>query len=245
MLVTTHLKPYQYNDQFLAHALRGVAPLIDPFKGVDHVWVRGAAFPVHRCEGMSSVSYLFSDSATSLMHRNSLGGRQWIRPGALHWTTAGTGIEFEEQPVDSGGTLHCLQIVLDLAAARRGIEPHTMRLEPEDVPFVMAGGAAIRVPLGRFGNARSPLRPPTDVTLLDISLMPGASIEIVVSSGQRAFFLPIAGETIVEDQSFSANEFRLPVFLTQASARKVTVRAPYDESAQTVFFTGPPLSCAC
>ncbi|CAG9183388.1 pirin family protein [Cupriavidus pampae] len=245
MLVTTHLKPHQYNDQFLAHALRGAASLIDPFIGVDHVWIRGPVFPMNRYVGMSYLTYLFPDSATGLDHRNSLGDHQLIAPGALHWTTAGTGIEIDEQPVDASKVLHCLRISIDLAEARRATNPRTLRLEAEDVLSVESAGAVVRVLLGRFGNARSPLGPPTDVTLLDISLTRRASIEIIISAGQRAFFLPIAGEITVDDQQFSASEFRIPVFLSQASPRRVLVRSSSDERAQAVFFTGPPLAAKC
>lgn len=241
MLVTTYLKPYQHGDHFLVHGLRGAAALIDPFIAVDHVWIRDPIFPMHRHAGMSAVSYLFPDAETGIDYRDSRGGHRLIRPGALHWTMAGAGIDIDEQVAESGKTLHALQFFVDLAPARRTMAPFTLSLNPEDVPCVVSDGAIVRVPLGKFGNTRSPLRPPADVTMLDISLQPGASITVTIVSGTRAFFLPVRGDFSVDRQSFSASEFRMPVYLVQAPARRVIVRALAREGARVAFFTGSPM----
>jgi hypothetical protein len=44
-------------------------------------------------------------------------------------------------------------------------------LEPYDIPLVHLTGARVRVPAGSCGGARSLPAPPTEVTILDISLV--------------------------------------------------------------------------
>lgn len=239
MLITTHLKPFRHGNHFRANALRGAASLIDPFLGVDHAWMSGPTFPMHHHEGMSAVSYLFLDSETSVDNHDSLGSRHLIRPGALHWTTAGSGIDHEGQPVETGKIVHSLQIFVDLAPERRNIDAFTLTLEPEDIPVVQTVDATVRIPVGGFGKTRSPLVPPTDVTLLDITVRPGRSLAIPIAAGERAFFLPISGMVTLEEESYDASDLRVPVYLAQETARHAMLHAPYG--AQVMFFTGPSL----
>ena len=68
-----------------------MAEPIDPFLGVDHAWISTPTFQPHPHAGFSAVSYLFLDSETGIDNRDSLGNRNHIQPGGLHWTAAGAG----------------------------------------------------------------------------------------------------------------------------------------------------------
>lgn len=85
MSVIATLQRANHGSQFRVYGLRGVADLIDPFIGVDHAWMSGPTFPPHRHAGFSAVSYVFLDSETGIDNRDSLGTRNLIRPGGLHW----------------------------------------------------------------------------------------------------------------------------------------------------------------
>lgn len=101
-------------------------------------------------------------------------------------------------------------------------------------------GAKIRVPLGSFGGKRSPLQPPTEVALLDISLDDGATLSVPVPAGNSTFVMPIFGTLEIGGQSFDANEPRLPVFAAQAASHEVTLQAKQG-NAKAVLFAGVPL----
>lgn len=227
---------------FRAFALRGGGKddSIDPFLGVDHARMSQPTFATHPHAGFSAVSYLFEDSETGVCNRDSIGTRNLISPGGLHWTAAGRGVVHDEVPADTGKTVHMLQIFVNLAADRQQDAPFALSLEPQDVPVVQRPGASIRVPLGSFGDARSPLRPPTDVNLIDISIADGAELLLPVAVGQRAFILPIAGVVEINGQRFDASEPRLPLFAVQATARDITLKAGQGP-AQVVLFSGKPL----
>jgi len=227
---------------FRAYSLRGgeMAEPIDPFLGVDHAWMSAATFATHPHAGFSAVSYLFLDSETGVNNRDSLGTRNLIQPGGLHWTAAGRGVVHDEVPAVIGKTVHMLQIFVNLAVQKQGAEPFALSLEPHDVPVVHLPGAKIRVPLGSFAEAHSPLHPPTEIRLLDISLDDDASLLVPVPQGQSTFIMPIFGTTVIEGQAFDANDPRLPVFPAQASSREIALRAK-DGNAKVVVFSGTPL----
>lgn len=189
---------------------------------------------------MAAVSYLLLDSETGMDNRDSIGTENLIRPGGLHWTTAGRGVVHEEVPAEPGKMVHGLQIFVGLAPSRRDIEPFPLMLEPHDVPVVHQPGARIRVPVGRYGDTHSPLTPPTEVTLLDISLDDGATLIIPVAAGHTLFALPIHGTVEVADQRFDGEGLEVPVFPAQHGPHNVLLRAPQG-SAKVAVFSGPPL----
>lgn len=229
---------------FRAYSLRGgeMAEPIDPFLGVDHAWMSAPTFQPHPHAGFSAVSYLFLDSETGIDNRDSLGNRNRnrIQPGGLHWTTAGRGVMHDEVPTVTGKTVHMLQIFVNLAVDRQGADAFALSLEPQDVPVVHLPGAKIRVPLGAFGDARSPLSPPTEVCLLDISLEEGAELSVPVLAGHGSFVMPIFGTLEINGQTFDANAPRLPVFPAQATTREIALKAR-DGRAKVVLFSGVPL----
>lgn len=238
--VITPLQRANHGSHFRAYALRGSAALIDPFIGVDHAWMSGPTFPPHSHAGFSAVSYIFLDAETGLDNHDSLGTHNLIRPGGLHWATAGSGIVHEEVPAEVGKTVHSLQIFVDLARDRKDIAPFALSLEPEEVPVVQLPGVKVRVPIGRFGDVRSPLDPPTEVTILDISLDEGAELTLSVEPGHSAFVMPIYGTTLADGQSFDLNDLRIPVFPAQNEPHAIDLRA-ISGSAKVVLFSGPPL----
>lgn len=240
MSVIATLQRANHGSQFRAYGLRGAAELIDPFIGVDHAWMSGPTFPPHRHAGFSAVSYVFLDSETGIDNRDSLGTRNLIRPGGLHWAAAGSGIVHQEDPAEVEKTVHSLQIFVNLAPAIQNMPPFVLSLEPEDIPLVQMPGARIRVPLGAFGEVRSPLKPPTEVTMLDISLEEGSVLELVVPAGEGAFAMPIFGEVMVDGEGFSLDGLKLPVYRAHGQPRMLKLQAMRGP-AMVVFFRGVPL----
>lgn len=241
--MTTVIAPLQranHGSHFRAYALRGSAALIDPFIGIDHAWMSAPTFPPHPHAGFSAVSYIFLGSETGIDNSDSLGTRNLIRPGGLHWATAGSGIVHEEVPAESGKTVHSLQIFVNLARDRKDIAPFTLTMEPEDVPVVQLPRVKVRVPIGSFNDASSPLVPPTEVTMLDISLEEGAELAIPITPGHCAFVMPIYGMAMVDGQSFELGDLRLPVFLAQNAPHTIDLHVP-SGNAKVMLFAGPPL----
>lgn len=233
------LQPMRHGSQFRAFGLHA-GELTNPFLGIDHAWMSGPTFPPHPHAGFSAVSYLFADSQTWIENRDSLGGRQQILPGGLHWTAAGRGVVHEENPAEPGKTVHMLQIFVNLPREKQGDAAFALALPPEDVPVVTLPGATVRVPLGAFAGQRSPLAPPTEVMLLDIALESGAELTVPVPAGQTAFVLPVSGRLLVNGQLAESDGAPVPVMTAEREANAIRLQATQGV-AQVALFAGTPL----
>ena len=213
---------------------------IDPFLGVDHAWVSAPTFPAHPHAGFSAVSYVFLDSEVGILNRDSLGNENRIEPGSLHWMAAGRGVVHEEIPDAAPGTLHMLQIFVNLPSDRQQDAPFALSLAASEVPVVTLDNARVRVPLGRFQDQRSPLLAPTDVTMLDIYIKPHSVLEIPVPAGESAFVMPILDDVLVNGQLLTSDALTLPAFGATATGHTIAIQT-LDRGAKVVLFAGKPL----
>ncbi|MHA3064781.1 pirin family protein [Acinetobacter sp. ANC 4641] len=235
------LERINIGSQFRAYGLRGAYDSTNPFIGVDHAWMSGPTFPPHPHQGFSAVSYLFLDSETGINNRDSIGTKNLIKPGGLHWTTAGKGIVHEEVPAEIGKTVHSLQIFINLPSHLRETTPGCLILGAEDVPTVHREGVKVRVPLGHFEDVQSPLTPPTEVTILDISLEPNTELVLTLPPEHSGFLLAVYGEVRVDDQTFKLDDLQVPIFKEKEVAQHISLKA-LERGAKLVFFSGQPLS---
>jgi len=227
--------------QFRAVRLHGADPAqLNPFIGIDHAWISAPTFAPHPHAGFSAVTYLFLDSETGMANRDSLGTRNLIEPGGLHWTAAGRGVVHEEVPAVTGSTTHLLQIFINLPEARQNAVPFVLSLAPQNVPVVQRPGARVRVPLGGFGDVHSPLAPPTEVTLLDITLQARAELEIPVPVGHRAFFMPVNGSAELDGVGFGLDDLG-DALLPISAAATIHKLVAKDGAAKVAVFIGEPL----
>jgi quercetin 2,3-dioxygenase len=114
--------------------------------------VTGMAVPPHPHIGLQTVTWLLSGN---VLHRDSLGSEQMIRPGQLNLMTAGRGIAHaEESPLEHDPELHGVQLWVALPEASRLTEPE-FEHHPE-LPFLQADGLMITVFMGDLAGIHSP-----------------------------------------------------------------------------------------
>lgn len=241
MTTISRMQRANRGSHFRAYRLDSSDPAsIDPFLGIDHAWMSAPTFPPHPHAGFSAVTYLFLDSETGIANRDSLGNSTLIQPGGLHWTAAGRGVIHEENPAVTGSTAHLLQIFVNLPRERQDAAPFALSLAPHDVPVVQHPGVRVRVPLGTFDGVHSPLAPPTEVTLLDISLEAGAELVLPLSSGQRALVMPIFGSAQVDGVRFGLDDLGAPILPAAAEATTHTLVGE-PGGARVAVLIGKPL----
>ncbi len=147
--------------------------------------------------GLQTVTWLI---AGELVHHDSLGSEQLIRPGQLNLMTAGRGIAHaEETPGTSRGSMHGLQLWVALPEQTRAgpaaFEHHA------ELPRVEIDRAEVTVLVGAFAGARSRAR--TDTVLVGIEvdvragrttlpLDPAFEHAVIVAEGSLA----LDGETV-------------------------------------------------
>jgi len=114
--------------------------------------VTGMAVPPHPHIGLQTVTWLM---AGNVLHRDSLGSEQMIRPGQLNLMTAGRGIAHaEESPVEHDPELHGIQLWIALPDVSRLAEPAFEH--HAELPVASTSGLAITVMVGELAGLRSP-----------------------------------------------------------------------------------------
>jgi redox-sensitive bicupin YhaK (pirin superfamily) len=129
----------------------------------------GMQVPPHPHIGLQTASWLFEGL---VLHRDSLGRRQLIRPGELNLMTAGRGITHsEESAAERPAVLHGLQLWIALPEQDRFTEPGFAH--HGDLPVVREDGAQITVVVGEYRDHRSPAQVSTPLTGLEVAVPGG------------------------------------------------------------------------
>ncbi len=196
--------------------------MVGPFVFFDHMGpVQMAANLPRRVDvrphphiGLSTITYLF---AGEIVHRDSLGFHQVIRPGEVNWMTAGRGISHSERfetMREHGGLLHGIQAWIALPQADEETSPAFVHHAAAELPIERGGGATRRVIAGKAFGKSSPVQTHSPLVYVHVELQAGASTAIPDSHGpdgysERAAFVA-AGTVRVGQQSFEAG--RMIVF---------------------------------
>jgi redox-sensitive bicupin YhaK (pirin superfamily) len=111
----------------------------------------GMQVPPHPHIGLQTVTWLL---AGNVLHRDSLGSEQMIRPGQLNLMTAGRGIAHaEESPAVHDPVLHGVQLWVALPEVSRQVAP---KFEHHaELPSARIGGFLASVFMGELAEARS------------------------------------------------------------------------------------------
>ena len=133
---------------------------------------RGLDIGPHPHIGLQTVTWLV---AGEVLHRDSLGSEQVVRPGQLNLMTAGRGVSHSEEATGSyAGDLHGIQLWVAQPAATRDGEP---AFEHHDaLPQVEYGDAVATVLVGELGDTLSPARRDTPLVGADLALHDGSAV---------------------------------------------------------------------
>ena len=146
---------------------------------------------------LSTVTYLFDGA---LDHRNSLGTRARIEPGAVNLMTAGHGIVHSERsPQDEradGPALSGIQTWLAMPEAAEEMDPAFEHVTKAQLPLIDAHGARTRIIMGSLWGETAPTTTYAGTIYADIRLDPGASIPIDDSAEERAIYLAMGEATL-------------------------------------------------
>jgi quercetin 2,3-dioxygenase len=125
----------------------------------------------HPHTGLQTVTWLLEGE---VLHRDSLGSEQRIRPGQLNLMTAGHGVAHSEEATgDYRGLVHGVQLwVAQPERTRHG--PAAFEHHPQ-LPRAELDGAVATVLVGGFAGATSPARRDSDLVGVDGALAPGHS----------------------------------------------------------------------
>jgi len=212
--------------------LRRVGPwvFLDHFGPLKVRGGEGMDVAPHPHIGLQTVTWLLQGR---ILHKDSLGYEQLIRPGQLNWMTAGRGIAHsEETPVGEEGTMHGVQLWLALPDAHRHIEP-AFEHHPA-LPRLVVGPSDVTVLAGTFGGLTSPATTHSPMVALDVPLPHDAPVELALDEGFEHAILPVRGVVTIEGEDFAPGQ--LAYLGTRRPA--VTLTGP---DAHAVLIGGEPL----
>ncbi|MGE0724075.1 MAG: pirin family protein [Alphaproteobacteria bacterium] len=139
--------------------------------------------------GLSTITYLFEGE---IMHRDSVGSVQPIRPGEVNWMTAGRGIthseRFERARAD-GGPLHGIQAWVALPDADEETAPAFHHHGAAGLPTVGEEGTWMRLVAGAAFGLRSPVQTHSPLFYLHWHLVSGARASLPDDHRERALYV--------------------------------------------------------
>jgi redox-sensitive bicupin YhaK (pirin superfamily) len=155
--------------------------------------------------GLSTVTYLFSGE---IMHRDSVGSEQAIRPGEVNWMTAGRGIthsERFEKARAQGDLVHGIQSWVALPTGDEESEPAFFHHGPAGLPTHEAGGLWTRLIAGEAFGAKSGVKTHSPLFYVHWSLASGARAQLPAEYPERAAYVA-EGSVEVDGRSFATGQ---------------------------------------
>jgi len=173
--------------------------------------------------GLATVTYLFDGE---ILHRDSLASVQPIRPGELNWMTAGRGIVHSERtPAErraTGSPAWGIQAWVALPRDQEECEPAFEHHGIDALPLLEAEGMQARVIAGEVEGARAPVRMPSPLFYVDVSLEPGARFRLPRAAVERAAYAVQGRIAIGSEADTAYDPERLLVF---APGADIVIRA--------------------
>lgn len=153
--------------------------------------------------GLSTLTYLF---AGEIMHRDSLGFEQPIRPGEVNWMTAGKGIthsERFERVRREGGLVHGVQAWVAMPEADEESDPTFAHHGLNDLPAFDDAGVWGRLVAGETLGMKAAVRTHSPLFYLHWELAAGARTQLPAEYPERAIYI-VSGAIEVDGRRFDA-----------------------------------------
>ncbi|QDZ29395.1 pirin family protein [Noviherbaspirillum sp. UKPF54] len=217
--------------------------MVGPFVFLDqmgpHVFTAGSGLDVrpHPHIGLATLTYLFDGE---ILHRDSLGSVQPIRPGEVNWMTAGRGIVHSERTAPQmrqhESSLFGLQCWVALPRAQEETDPDFVHVGAEQLPLEAGEGVAARIVAGSYFGRRSPVPALSDMVFADITLQPGATVALPPEYDEQAVYVAQGQVACGADGVFDAG--RLLVLKPGAG---IALQAAGGTAARVVLVGGEPM----
>jgi len=143
--------------------------------------------------------------AGEILHRDSLGNEQRIRPGQVNLMTAGHGIAHTEDSPQPGQRLHAAQLWIALPPEQRDCPPDFVHY-PE-LPSWRADGAEFTLLAGNYQGRRAPTRIHTPLLGLDIAAGTDVTVDLPLRPEFEYGLLPLIGRIVAAGESLGDDEF--------------------------------------
>jgi redox-sensitive bicupin YhaK (pirin superfamily) len=215
---------------------RGVGPFVffDHMGPTTFTAGNGVDVPPHPHIGLATLTYLLEGE---IVHRDSLGSVQAIRPGDINWMIAGRGIAHSERTDPEmrqrPSRLHGLQLWVALPREAEEMTPMFHHHGADSLPRLEERGASIRVLAGSAYGVSAPVRTLSPLFYADVELPPGGELVVPGEYQERAVYV-VHGAASCGDERATPGRMLL---LAPGHDVSVFAKAP----ARLVLIGGAPL----
>jgi redox-sensitive bicupin YhaK (pirin superfamily) len=160
--------------------------------------------------GLSTITYLFDGE---IMHRDSLGSEQAVRPGEVNWMTAGRGITHSERFEKlraQGGPLDGIQAWVALPDGREEMDPGFWHYASHDLPVFDDDGLTGRLIAGSLAGVTSPVKVDSPQFYVHWQLRAGARVSLPAEYPERAVYVA-SGEVEIDGERVEAGKMAVLV----------------------------------
>jgi hypothetical protein len=155
--------------------------------------------------GLATVTYLFEGE---IMHRDSVGSEQPIRPGEVNWMIAGSGIthsERFEKARAEGGPMHGIQSWVALPEGHEEVAPSFAHHGSADLPAYEGGGMWARLVAGEAYGAKANVKTHSPMFYIHWELQTGAKAQLSSDYSERAAYV-VTGAIEADGRTFGAGQ---------------------------------------
>ena len=218
---------YRHLDPFI---------MMDQMGEVEYAPGEPKGTPWHPHRGFETVTYIMDGT---FIHQDSHGGGGTITNGDTQWMTAGSGLLHIETPpeslVTSGGLFHGLQLWVNLPKADKMMPPKYQDIRAEGLKLLTSGdgGALIRLIAGDLDGHEGPGSTHTPITMMHVSLNPGAELTLPWRADFNALAYGLAGRGFAGP---GARPFRMGQAVVFGEGDSLTLRADETQESRSPNF---------
>ena len=181
----------------------------------------------HPHVNLATVTYLFEGE---ILHRDSLGSLQAIRPGDINLMVAGKGIVHSERErpeiTAQPHALHGLQLWLALPEADEEIEPAFYHYPSEQIPAIQVEDVPLRVLMGSAYGQTSPVKTFAQTLYVEAHLQAGQSL-ILPEAQELAVYVASgalqAGDTAIPEHALAVMADRPDLAVTATRPSRIGI----------------------
>jgi redox-sensitive bicupin YhaK (pirin superfamily) len=192
----------------------------------------------HVC--LATITYLFEGE---VMHRDSLGSAQLIRPGAVNLMTAGRGIVHSERAgpdLHTPSRLHGIQSWIALPQALEEIAPAFEHYPADEIPeHSPAPGLTVRVVMGSAWGLVSPVRSHSPVLYLDVDFAAAGSLHLPRADTEELAVFVATGRVTVHGVQGDDAQAGSGTMAVLAAGTDLKITAP--QGTRAIVIGGAPL----
>ena len=169
---------------------------------VDFPAGKGMHVGAHPHIGLQTFTWLIEGE---VLHRDSLGNEQIIRPGQVNLMTAGRGIVHTEDSLHDGRRLHAAQLWIALPPEMENCPPDFAH--HPDLPQWQQDSARLTLLAGTYDRWTAPARIHSPLLGLDIGSDRPATVNIALDPTFEYGLLPLQGEIGIGNECFQTDQF--------------------------------------